>query len=57
MKNIEGYQNALYNNYFFRLFELPYAVVECETRLGTNYASITMNATPSVPGLKKKSFL
>lgn len=54
----EEYQNAIYRNYFLRLFELPYAVVECETRMGANYASITMSMGSSVSmSIKKQSFL
>lgn len=56
-RNIEEYQNALYKNYFFRLFELPYAVVECETRIGANYASIAINVGTSISVNKKQSFL
>ncbi len=58
MRNVEEYQNALYKNYFFRLFELPYALVECETRMGANFASMTMSvASSSAQAPKKQSFL
>jgi hypothetical protein len=57
-KEQEEFQNAIYKNYFLRLFELPYAVVECETRMGANYASITISMGGSgALATKKQSFL